>query len=462
MGWHVLIPPISVIILALSTRRIYLALATGIVLGIFILKGFSFEAFKYSAHLLLSILTSPSKLFVLAFCILVGSLIGVIGEAGGVVGFVAKVKEQGISDRKKAQLLAFFIGLFVFIETTISSLIVGTASRPVFDRLKISREKLAYLCDVTAAPVCMLLPFNAWGAYIIGLLEAQGIEDGIRVLAAAVPMNFYALLVLVFTAFLIITGRDWFSMAAAERRAQEEGKVLREGAKPLMALHSWNSSPKGDASLMLLPTVLLLAAMPLALFLTGRGNPLKGSGSASVLISVSLSLLVASFMALKRKYLTLPALLRTAGRGAVGMVPVSFLMLLAFLFGDVSNHLQVGEYVAGITASHAPFQLFPAFLFIASSFVAFSTGTSWGTYAVMVPIAVAMVKTGGGFLSLCLAAVLGGGIFGDHASPVSDTTIISSMAAACDLMDHVQTQLPYALLCAFVSVLFYTAAGFLL
>ncbi len=461
MHWYVLIPPVSVIILALTTRRIYLSLATGIILGILILKGLSFEAVSYTGKLLLSILSSPSKLFVLAFCVLVGSLIGVISQAGGVEGFVRKVKEQGIADRKRAQLLAYLIGIFVFIETTISSLIVGTASRPVFDRLRISREKLAYICDVTAAPVCMLIPFNAWGAYIIGLLEAQGIKDGVRVLAAAVPLNFYALLILIFTAFLILTGRDWSTMAAAERRAMEEGKVLRDGAKPLMGLQNW-SSAAADASIMLVPTVILLATMPFALIVTGGGDPLKGSGSASVLISVSLSLIVASLMALKKGYFDLRLLLRTVAKGGAGMVPVTILMLLAFLFGDVSNHLRVGEYVAGLTASRAPFQFFPAFLFIASSFVAFSTGTSWGTYAVMVPIAVAMVKAGGGFLALCLAAVLGGGIFGDHASPVSDTTIISSMAAACDLMDHVQTQLPYALACAFVSVFLYVAAGFLL
>ena len=464
-SWLSILPPVLAIFLAILTRKIYLSLLSGIWLGWFIITKWNvFQSFWATLKTLLNVFSSPSKTNVIIFSALVGSLIALTQASGGVFGFVNLVtRKKLVISKRYAQLLSWFIGLAVFIESSITSLIVGTSSRPLYDRLKIPREKLAYICDSTAAPVCVLIPLNAWGAYIIGLLEEQKIAYPIKVLIKAIPLNFYAWLTLLMVLFIILTQKDFGPMKRAELRAKREGKVLRDGAKPVVSSALINIRPKPEvkpkAINMLLPIIVMILMMPLSLYVTGNGNIMAGSGSTSVLFSVVISILCASIFYLFQKVLTLKEILIYIFKGIIGLIPLAFLMVLAFSIGETCNKLGTGLYVSHLVTRAINPIILPSLLFASSAFVAFATGTSWGTFAIMVPIGLPSALSLHINPSLALAAILGGGVFGDHASPISDTTLIASMASASDHIDHVNTQLPYALTTASLAFFGYLLIG---
>jgi len=464
-SWLSILPPVLAIFLAILTRKIYISLLSGIWLGWFIITKWNlFESIWSTFKTLLNVFSSPSKTNVIIFSALVGSLIALTQASGGVFGFVNLItKKKIVVSRRYAQLLSWFIGLVVFIESSITSLIVGTSSRPLYDKLKIPREKLAYICDSTAAPVCILIPLNAWGAYIIGLLEEQKIAFPIKILIKAIPLNFYAWLTLLMVLFIILTQKDFGPMRKAEIRAKTEGKVLRDGAKPVVSSKLINIHPKPKvkpkAINMILPIIVMIIMMPLSLYVTGNGNIMAGSGSTSVLFSVVISIFCASIFYLIQKILSLKEILEYIFKGVIGLIPLAFLMVLAFSIGETCNKLGTGLYVSQLVTRSINPVILPALLFASSSFVAFATGTSWGTYAIMIPIGLPSALSLGINPSLALAAILGGGVFGDHASPISDTTLIASMASASDHIDHVNTQLPYALTTASLAFFGYLLIG---
>ncbi len=467
-SWLSILPPLLAIFLAIFTRKIYFSLLSGIWLGwLIITKWKLLGSFWLSFKTLIDVFSNPSKANVIVFSALVGSLIALTQASGGVFGFVnALTKKKAIVSKRYAQLLSWFIGLIVFIESSITSLIVGTSSRPIYDKLKIPREKLAYICDSTASPVCILIPLNAWGAYIIGLLEEQKITHPVKVLIQAIPFNFYAWLTLLMVLLIILTQKDFGPMKKAELRAKREGKVLRDGARPMISSKLINILPKSNikpkAINMLLPVIVMITAMPIALFITGKGNIMTGSGSTSVLFSVIISIICASFLYLGQRILSIKEIFLYILKGVIGLIPLAFLMVLAFSIGETCNKLGTGEYVSHLVSQSINPVILPALLFAVSSFVAFSTGTSWGTYAIMVPIGLPSALLLGINSNLALAAILGGGVFGDHASPISDTTLIASMASASDHIDHVNTQLPYALTTASLALIGYLIAGLIL
>lgn len=465
-SWLSILPPLLAIILAILTRKIYISLISGIWFGWFILTKWNFfKSFLGTAKTLLNVFSSPSKTYVIIFSALVGSLIALTQASGGVEGFVNLITRKKVINRKYAQLLSWFIGIIVFIESSITSLVVGTSSRPLYDKLKIPREKLAYICDSTAAPVCILIPLNAWGAYIIGLLEEQQINYPIRLLINAIPLNFYAWFTLLMVLFIILTEKDFGPMKKAEIRAKQEGKVLGDGAKPVVSSKLINIKPdlkvKPKAINMLIPIAIMIIMMPLALYVTGNGNILAGSGSFSVLFSVSIAIFITSIFYLIQGILNMKEILTYIIKGIIGLIPLASLMVLAFSIGETCNKLGTGLYVSHLVTRAINPTVLPALLFASSAFVAFATGTSWGTYAIMVPIGLPSALSLNINPSLALAAVLGGGVFGDHASPISDTTLIASMASASDHIDHVNTQLPYALTTASLAFFVYLLIGFI-
>jgi Na+/H+ antiporter NhaC len=255
-------------------------------------------------------------------------------------------------------------------------------------------------------------------------------------------------------------------MARAERRARETGKVLRDGAEPLVSNEVLSLAPKEGlepkARNMLIPMLTMLAMMPVGLWITGNGNLMDGSGSTSVLWAVMLACVVAGIMYMRQGLLSLNELMDLFFKGIGGLMPLALLMMFAFAIGDTCGALETGVYVAGLAGGLLDPEWVPVILFWLSGFIAFSTGTSWGTFAIMLPIGIPMVEIMGTHLGLTLAAVLAGGVFGDHCSPISDTTIISSMAAGSDHIDHVNTQLPYALLIAGMSSILFLVAGLLM
>ncbi len=466
-GWLSILPPVAAIVLAIWTKQVFISLFFGIWLGWSILAGGNpLVGLQDALEGIIRVFEDGGNTKVIAFSAMVGALIAFTQRSGGVDGFIAWVLRKGFaSDRRSAGLLAFGIGTVVFVESSITCLVTGSVARPLFDRLKISREKLAYVCDSTSAPICILVPLNGWGAYIMGLLAAQNLDTPFWVLFKSLPFNFYAISALVLLLVVIVTGKDVGPMAAAEKRARELGKVLRDGAEPVVSTEVITIAAKDGvaprAANMLVPIAIMVLMMPIGLGITGGGNIMRGSGSTSVFWAVLAAIVVSGLLYRVQGIMSLRELVDLFFKGLGGLMPLALLMMLAFAIGDTCKALGTGPFVAHSAKGWVSPNLVPAILFLVAGFIAFSTGTSWGTFAIMIPIGIPMVGLMGADLSVTLGAILSGGIFGDHCSPISDTSIISSMASASDHIDHVRTQLPYALIAAGISLLMYFVVGYL-
>ncbi|MBU1339350.1 MAG: sodium:solute symporter [Acidobacteria bacterium] len=467
-GWLSVLPPLLAIGLAIRTKQVYVSLGIGIWLGWTILSGWNpLAGLIATVQALVAVFSVADNTRVILFSAMIGAVITFTQASGGMMGFVNWVTGRGlVRSRKAAGFLAWFIGLVIFIESSICVLVGGAVCRPLFDRLKISREKLSYILDSTSAPKCVIIPLNAWGAFILGLLAAQGVEEPVRLFMSSIPFNFYAFFAIGLVLFFVGTEKDFGPMKKAERRVRLEGKLLRDGAEPLISNDVILIEPKAGvkprAINMVLPVFVLVAMMPIVLLVTGNGNIMKGSGSTAVLWSVIAALLVGAVSYRLQGILRTKEITDLFMKGVGGLVPLASLMILAFAIGDTCDSLGTGPFVARVAQSAVPAAVVPALLFLVSCFIAFSTGTSWGTFAIMIPIAVPMIQLIGLHPALTVAAVLGGGVFGDHCSPISDTTIISSMASATDHIDHVRTQIPYALTAGGAAVLLYLFFGFIL
>lgn len=466
VGWLSALPPLVAIVLAIWTKQVFISLFVGIWLGWTILSAWNpVSGLAQALEGCVRVFQDPGNAKVILFSAMVGALITFTQYSGGMEGFVTLVTKRGlVKGRRSAGLLAWALGVGVFVESSICVLVSGAVCRPLFDRLRISREKLAYICDSTSAPKCILIPLNAWGAFVIALLMEQRVADPVRWLVLSMPFNFYAIIAL-FLVLLVVLGRcDIGPMRKAERRVREEGKLLREGAKPLVSAEVTGVSTKPGvpprAINMLLPIGVMVAMMPIGLFVTGGGNLMRGSGSTAVFWAVVAGIVVAALAYRAQRIMTMSEIVDQFMKGVGGLVSLATLMIFAFAIGAVCRELGTGPFVASVAKMWVHPGLVPTLLFLAACLIAFSTGTSFGTFAIMIPIAVPMVAPMGLHPGLTLSAVLGGGVFGDHCSPISDTTIISSMAAATDHIDHVNTQLPYALMVAGLAAILYLAVGF--
>jgi len=449
--WISVLPPVLAIVLAIWTRQVYLSLAGGLLLAWTILSGWNPVAgLGASIEGAVGVLGGAGDARVIMFTLVIGALIATVEASGGVRGFVALLESNHwVNSAKRAQLLAWITGVVIFIESNITVLVAGSVSRPLFDRYKSSREKLAYIIDSTSAPICILVPMNAWGAYNLGILEGLGVENALSVFLQSIVLNFYAITAVLMTLIVILFGIDIGPMKKAEARTRG-GLLLWPNATPMIDEEVLSPPPlegvEPRARNMLLPIATMVVFMPVALFITGGGDLLAGSGSTSVLWSVLFGLGVAWVMLKAQGIFTIDQLVKVGLKGAGALVPLALILLLALALGDVIEALGTGVYVAQVTAGTMPNFVYLPLVFTVASGIAFSTGTSWGTFAIMLPIAVPAAATLGLPLAPFVAASLAGGVFGDHCSPISDTTIISSMAAATDHIDHVRTQLPYALI----------------
>jgi tetracycline resistance efflux pump len=489
-GWLSILPPLVAIGLAILTRQVVISLLTGVWAGWVIMAGWNpLTGTRDTITAIVNVFGEAWQTRVILFTLLMGSLLMLMQRSGGIEGFVTWAQRwRWARSRVGAQTMAWALGLGIFVESTITCLVVGTVSRPLFDRLKISREKLAYICDSTSAPVCMLLPINSWGALVLGLLATQAVAGNLgdagvmTVFLQAVFLNFYAWGAVLLVLMIVLTGRDFGPMKEAERRAREEGKVLRDGAQPVVDESVVAAETKAGVTPklrnMLVPLVVLVTMVPVGIAITGvmgvRGEGIEApgffdylneaSGSLAVLWAVVAAVLVAVAMQVGQRTFSLAEATDVAFRGAGGMLPLAALMMLAFAIGMVSNAIGTGPWVAEAVQPYLSARLIAPVVFLVAGFVAFSTGTSWGTMAILIPLALPLAanyQVEGALVSLPLvvSAVLGGAVFGDHCSPISDTTVVSSMAACSDHIDHVRTQLPYALLVGAITVGIYVVVG---
>jgi len=458
------LPPLLAILLAILSRQVIISLSMGIWIGYCLLASVNpLSGLALGIDGIIEVFSDAGDTRVLIFTLIIGGLIATIERTGGVRGFIYLLeKKRWVDNSGKARWLAYFIGVVIFIESNITLLVAGSISRPLFDRYKIAREKLAYIIDSTSAPICILIPLNAWGAVIISLTASANIENPLQVFVAAIPLNFYPITVVVFSAIVIWRNINIGPMKAAQERT-EKGTLLWPNATPMVdptILSSQESKgPEDKARFMIMPILAMVFAMPVCLYITGDGVISDGSGSTAVLWSVLFALLVAWTIVLQAKRSNVDELMLTFLKGAGGLLPVAMILLFALALGDVANLLGTGVYVAGLAEETLPKALLLPLLFLVSSVIAFSIGSSWGTFAIMIPLAMQISISLGLDPAFFLAAVLSGSVFGDHASPISDTTVVASMASATDHIDHVRTQLPYALIAAAIATVCFLVLG---
>jgi Na+/H+ antiporter NhaC len=465
-SWISVLPPLLAIALAIGSKQVILSLFAGIWMGHTLLNQFNpLTGLAQGLDGTINVFTDPGDARVLIFTLLIGPLIGTIERSGGVRGFVHYLEtRKWVHNGYRAQFLAWGIGLVIFVESSITLLVAGSVSRPLFDRYQVSREKLAYLIDATSAPVCVMIPLNAWGAFIISLVASTGVENPLQTFIAAVPLNLYAITAILLAGVVVWKNINIGPMKKAEERTKR-GDVLWPGAVPLVDVSAEyevvDEQHVPSAWLMILPILSMVAMMPIALYITGDGDIIKGAGSVAVLWSVCVAIAVAWTMTLIKGDSSIGELMQVFMKGAGDLLPIAIILLLALALGDVANALGTGVYVANLVSGNIPPVLLAPLVFLVSAFIAFSVGSSWGTFAIMIPIAIPIAMTLGISVPLMLGAAISGAIFGDHASPISDTTVLASMASATDHIDHVRTQLPYALLAAAIASVGFLVVGLL-
>lgn len=428
-----------------------LSLFGGIALGSFILNDFSLlSSLENIFSLFVSLLSEAWILKTLAFAILVGSIMALIEKSGGIEGFVDFMQHKTglVKSGRSALILSYIIGIFIFIESTITSLIAGAVGKPFCYKYRVPSAKLAFVCDSTAAPVSSLIIINGWGALLLGLITTQislGVLnlDALDLLLESILYNFYAMAALVVTFVAIWFNIDIGAMKRAKHKPKNE-EVL--------------SSESTTMFYMLLPIILMVLSVFMFLYITGDGDILRGSGSSSIFYTMLFTLVFTLFYFVGTKNMTLSVWSKTAYKGALKLLPIALILLFAFGIGEITTELKTGHFLASLVSENLSLSFLAAVIFIIASLISLSTGTSWGTFSIMIPIAIPMALSMDANIALCIGAAISGGVFGDHCSPISDTTIISAMATDCDLVEHTNTQLPYALIgwgVAFVLFVFF-------
>ena len=466
--WISVLPPVLAIFLAIKTKQVYPSLFLGIWLGWTAINHWNpLIGLRDTLEAAVNVFKDSSNTKVIIFSMAVGALIILMQHSGGVTGFIRWVSAKGLAkNRRGAGLLLWIIGVLIFIESNMINLVIGSIGRPIFDKFNVPREKLAYIAHSTSAPVCVMIPFNGWGAFLTGLLIMNDIGNPFFVVLKAVTTNFYAIFTILMVLIIIISQKDFGPMAKAEMRAKETGKLIRDGASLLISQETLampvKNGVKPRAINMIIPLAAMILTVPFGLLITGNGHITQGSGATAVFWAVLMGIFVASVLYYVQRIFSLKETLELVMKGIGGLIPMGLLMVFAFTMGATCEVLGTGPYVSKLATSNIHPVLVCPIVFIVSCFISFATGTSWGTFAIMIPIAVPIAQNMGLNLPFMVSAVMGGGVFGDHCSPVSDTTIISSMATACDYIDHVNTQLPYALTAAGLAVVAYIVVAMMM
>ncbi|WP_297823368.1 Na+/H+ antiporter NhaC family protein [uncultured Paraglaciecola sp.] len=439
MHWYSILPPIIAIIIAFWRKEVILALLAAILSAEYLLAyqnktEIFFTGTIGSVERVIEIVTSAGNSRILLFSVLIGAMLAYMRYSGGVAATVEMLINKGVAKSKKqVGLLTMFTGIVVFIESNLSVLASGILARGLFDKFNMSRARLAYIIDSTSAPICILILLNGWGAFILALLSNYEFEQSaVSVLWGTVPLNFYAIIALALVLYTILADKVHGPMKEAEKNL-----VKLEGEQIVI--------PASKARFMILPLASMILSMIGFMLWTGNGDLADGNGSKSVLYATLLACFVAYILLLSSKQYTHKELVDTGFKGMGEILPLVTIVLFSLTLGASLKELGTGGFVAGMVGDYLPISLIVPVLFLAGAMMSFSTGTSWGTFAILIPIGVPLIQTLGLPPSLVIAAILGGGVFGDHCSPISDTTAVSSIASGCDLLTHVRTQMPYAL-----------------
>jgi Na+/H+ antiporter NhaC len=439
MSWYSILPPLIAILVVFWRKEVIMALLLAVVSSEFLLlytQGQSgLLTFVSSVERVISVATSAGNSRILIFSIVIGALLAYIRESGGVAATVNKLMNLGVAKSKRqVGLLTMFTGTSVFIESNMSVLTSGIVSRGLFDKFKMSRARLAYIIDSTSAPVCILILLNGWGAYVLGLLSNYELEQSaVSILWSSVAFNFYAIIALLIVLYTIVFDKVHGPMKAAEQQLEKQNLEIDAGPAA------------SKARFMLVPLLTLIVSMIGFMFWTGNGELASGSGSKSVLYATVLASMVAYLQLIAHKQFTHHELVDIGFKGMGELLPLVSIVLLSLTLGASLKDLGTGKFVASLVGDYLPIYLIVPVLFLTGAVMSFTTGTSWGTFAILIPIGVPLIQALGLPAPLVVGAILSGGIFGDHCSPISDTSAVSALASGCDLLTHVKTQLPYAL-----------------
>ena len=459
--WAVL-PPVIAIVLALITKEVYSSLLIGILVGAMLFTGFNpLTATEVTFDIMGAKIAD--NVDILIFLVMLGMLVSLVTKSGASRAY-GEWASRVITSRRGALLATSFLGVFIFMDDYFNCLTVGTVMRPVTDKYKVTRAKLAYIIDSTAAPVCIIAPVSSWAAAVSSSLPEDAGINGFTLFLQTIPFNLYALLTLAFIVWIMILDKDFFAMGKYNEKVLASGKIDTNNEESTVICGS------GTVIDLILPIVVLIVSCILAMIYTGGGFDGVGLIDAFADCSASRSLVLGSFFALiftaimylGRKTLTFNQFCESFVAGFKAMVPAIFILTFAWTLSGVcsADYLNLRGYVAMLVeGNHAIGMVMPAVFFLISLGLAFATGTSWGTFGILIPIAFSIFGVGE-MLTITVAACLAGAVCGDHISPISDTTILASAGAQCNHLDHVSTQIPYALSVAGMCLIGYLAAGF--
>ena len=464
-----LFPPLVHIALALITKEVYSSLFVGILVGALFYSNFNFEG--TILHIfeggMISVLTDSYNMGILIFLVILGTMVCLMNRAGGSAAF-GRWAGKRIKSRVGAELSTIILGVLIFIDDYFNCLTVGSVMRPVTDKHNVSRAKLAYLIDATAAPVCIIAPISSWAAAVTGFVEG---EDGFSIFIRAIPYNFYAILTIVMMIAMVMMKVEYGPMKLHEDNAKK-GDIYTTPDRPYAnAEEETVDNCKGKVMDLLIPIISLIICCVIGMIYTGGFFDGVGFVEAFSGSDASQGLVYGSFFAfvitivlyLVRRVLKFDECMACLPDGFKAMVPAILILVFAWTLKSMTDSLGAAEYVAGIVAGSAEgmVNLLPAIIFLVGCFLAFATGTSWGTFGILIPIVVAVFeKSSPEMMIISMSACMAGAVCGDHCSPISDTTIMASAGAQCDHVTHVSTQLPYAIVAAAVSFVTYIVAGF--
>ncbi len=468
-----LLPPVIAIALALITKEVYSSLFIGILMGGLLWSNFSFEGTVLHAFNdgIVASLSDGYNVGILIFLVILGAIVSMMNKAGGSAAF-GRWAQKNIKTRAGAQLSSIVLGCLIFIDDYFNCLTVGSVMRPITDKHNVSRAKLAYLIDATAAPICIIAPISSWAAAVAAFAEdGQGLNLFIR----AIPYNFYALFTILMMVGLVVLNVDFGPMAKYERNAVENGDLF-SGSDPYAMMRSEADESKGSVLDLVLPIVVLVASCVVGMIYSGNFFLAGDEGyhnfvvafsnsdaSVGLMLGSAFGLVFAIIYYLIRRSMAFKELMGCIPEGFKAMVPAIMILTFAWSLKNMTDSLGAKFFVRDFVRSSAGGlqMILPLIVFAIGCLLAFATGTSWGTFGILIPIVQSVFPMDDPLAIICISACMAGAVCGDHCSPISDTTIMASAGAQCDHVNHVSTQLPYAIACAVISGVTYIIAGVL-
>lgn len=465
-----LVPPVVAIVLALITKEVYSSLFLGILVGALLYSGGNFEKTvnQIFSGGMISVLSSSSNVGILVFLVILGTMVCLMNRAGGSAAF-GRWAGKHIKTRVGAELVTILLGVLIFIDDYFNCLTVGSVMRPITDQHNVSRAKLAYLIDATAAPICIIAPISSWAAAVSGFVPG---EDGMSVFVRAIPYNYYALLTIVMMVSMVLMKEEFGAMGVHESNALK-GDLFTTASRPYAAGEGEGSvNPRGKVMDLLIPIFSLVICCVIGMIYTGgffSGTDFvtafsQSDASVGLVLGSFFGLVITILLYMIRGVLSFRDCMACIPEGFKSMVPAILILTFAWTLKSMTDSLGADEFVAELVKSSASglVNMLPAIIFLVACFLAFATGTSWGTFGILIPIVVHVFEnTPGDLMIISISACMAGAVCGDHCSPISDTTIMASAGAQCDHVNHVSTQLPYAIVAAVVSFVTYIFAGFI-